>query len=232
MSYFSDNDSTRLTLEESLGPSARIWPAYVSETEKQDRTLAQDCQHDMDAILIFTGLFSASLTAFIIESYKNLKPDPGDTTVHLLKQISNQLSDLSNASSSFPAPSLSPNPFRPPTSALICNLLWFLSLGFSLACALTATLAEQWARNYLQATEHQSVPAERARIRAYLYRGIEQFRMRAVVDAVPMLLHSSLFLFFAGLVLFLVPVNRFLASIALTILDHALYVLYLVTGHF
>ncbi|KAF8068764.1 hypothetical protein FPV67DRAFT_1668836 [Lyophyllum atratum] len=147
MSHSHGHDRTSPTLEESLGPSAKVWSAYVSETEKQDRTLAQDCQRDMDSVLIFTGLFSASLTAFIIESYKNLKPDPNDATVVLLQQLSQQLANPSNGTSSLPVHALSSAPSKPPTSALICNLLWFLSLGFSHACALTATLAEQWARN-------------------------------------------------------------------------------------
>ncbi|KAF5381352.1 hypothetical protein D9615_008340 [Tricholomella constricta] len=207
-----------LTLEESLGPSAKIWPAYVSETEKQDKTLAQDCQRDMDAILIFTGLFSASLTAFIIESYKNLKPDPNDATILLLRRISQQLSDLSDASSSLPTPTFPDASFTPSTSAIVCNLFWFLSLGLSLACALTATLAGQWTRRYLQATESRSIPSERARIREYLYQGLERFGMKAVVDTIPMLLHISLFLFFAGLVLFLIPVNEPLALVVVTIL--------------
>ncbi|KAJ7222981.1 hypothetical protein B0H12DRAFT_291870 [Mycena haematopus] len=47
---------------------------------------------DMDGLLIFAGLFSAILTAFLIESYKTLSPDSGDTTVLLLAQISLQLS--------------------------------------------------------------------------------------------------------------------------------------------
>jgi len=34
------------------------------------------------------GLFSATVTAFIIESYKNLKPDPGEMAVAILLHIS------------------------------------------------------------------------------------------------------------------------------------------------
>ncbi|KAJ7105638.1 hypothetical protein C8R44DRAFT_639037 [Mycena epipterygia] len=45
------------------------------------------------------GLFSASLTAFLIESYKTLNRDPGDITVHLLSQISQQLAASANGSS-------------------------------------------------------------------------------------------------------------------------------------
>ncbi|EEB91570.1 hypothetical protein MPER_10048 [Moniliophthora perniciosa FA553] len=42
-------------------------------------------------LLVFAGLFSAVLTAFLIESYQWLLEDPADTTVALLTQISMQL---------------------------------------------------------------------------------------------------------------------------------------------
>jgi hypothetical protein len=42
------------------------------------------------------GLFSASLTAFIIESYKTLIPDSGASAVQLLSQISQQLAAAAN----------------------------------------------------------------------------------------------------------------------------------------
>jgi hypothetical protein len=38
-------------------------------------------------LIIKVGLFSASVTAFIIESYKTLIPDPGASTVQLLNII-------------------------------------------------------------------------------------------------------------------------------------------------
>ncbi|KAF5379097.1 hypothetical protein D9615_005895 [Tricholomella constricta] len=196
---------------EVLGNSAKIWKEYISDATKEDQGLAQNYKGDMDSILIFAGLFSSCLTTFVIESYKSLQPDPGDTTVQLLAQISQQLANGSQSAFSEPAP------FIPPTSAVICNLLWFLSLGFSLASALAATLVQQWARNYVQMAESQPRTADRARVRAYLYRGLQRFKMRTVVDAIPMLLHISLFLFFAGLVHFLFPVNLLIGYLSLTI---------------
>ncbi|KAJ7107724.1 hypothetical protein C8R44DRAFT_537455, partial [Mycena epipterygia] len=92
------------------------------------------------------GLFSASLTAFIIESYKTLTLDTGDSTVHLLNQISQQLAAAANRST-FQASE--PLPFNPPTTSLVCNALWFISLGLSLTRALVTTLLEQWARDFL-----------------------------------------------------------------------------------
>lgn len=202
-------------------PSANLWSTYLSKSEKYDKTMAQNWKGDMDAILIFAGLFSASVTAFIIESYKDLSPDPSETTVLLLAQISQQLASISLSNGSLPDPAKftqQDNSFSPPTSALVCNALWFLSLGLSLICALSATLVEQWTRQYLQATNRKPAPQDRARLNTYLYQGIKKYKMAAVVETIPMLLHISLFLFFAGLVAFLIPVNSALEYLILTML--------------
>ncbi|KAJ7814373.1 hypothetical protein B0H13DRAFT_1512337, partial [Mycena leptocephala] len=47
------------------------------------------------------------------------------------------------------APVAAPAQFSPAASSLICNALWFISLGLGLTCALIATLLEQWARDFL-----------------------------------------------------------------------------------
>lgn len=160
------------------------------------------------------------MTALIIESYRRLQPDSGDNTVVLLAQISQQLSAISNSSQlRIPEMQLltANEHFTPSASIVVCNFLWFLSLGFSLACALACTLVEQWVRHYLQDTQQASVKT-RARIRSYLYYGVEKFGMDAIVETVPLLLHISLFLFFTGLAIFLFPINRIIGSLCIAIL--------------
>ncbi|KAJ7153319.1 hypothetical protein C8R46DRAFT_961663 [Mycena filopes] len=169
----------------------------------------------MEGMLIFAGLFSASLTAFLIESYKTLNPDQGNTTIHLLAQISSQLAASANGTVFNITPPVS---FTPSASAVVCNALWFLSLGLSLTCALVATLLEQWARDFIHRSEIRSAPLIRARIFSFLYYGLKRFRMHTVVEIIPLLLHTSLFFFFAGLVAFLVPVNLAMAALTGVIL--------------
>jgi hypothetical protein len=129
----------------------------------------------------------------------------------------------------------------PSAASLICNILWFISLGLSLASALTATLVEQWAREFLARTDLLPVsiystshcylllscavflvvsqsPVKRARIFAYLYYGLQRFRMHAVVGVIPLLLHMSLLFFFGGLVAFLFPVDKPVAYVAAALL--------------
>ncbi|KAJ7656019.1 hypothetical protein DFH06DRAFT_1045974, partial [Mycena polygramma] len=192
-------------------PAAKLWAVYVSEAEKYDRGLVESWRSDMEGMLIFAGLFSASLTAFLIESYKTLVPNSGDTTAFLLAQISQQIAASSNGTSFVVT---SPAPFSVPTSSLICNVLWFLSLGLSLTCALVATLLEQWARDFLHRADMRSAPVIRARVFSFLYYGLRRFQMHTVVEIIPLMLHASLFLFFVGLVAFLVPVNAAITAVA------------------
>jgi hypothetical protein len=95
------------------------------------------------------------------------------------------------------------------------NILWLLSFSLSVACALSATLVQQWARKYLQTTQLPSSPQRRARVRAYLFQGVLRFHLGTVANAVPFLLHAAVFLFFAGLVEFLFHVNDTLAYVLL-----------------
>ncbi|KAJ7188975.1 hypothetical protein C8R46DRAFT_33200, partial [Mycena filopes] len=203
------------SLDELEASCAKIWAVYISEAEKYDKALVESWRGNMDGMLIFAGLFSASLTAFIIESYKTLTPDSGHTTAALLKQISGQLA-ASASGTTFEVPP--ETAFVVPMSSVICNVLWFASLGFSLACALVATLVEQWARDFIQRADMRPSPIIRARIFSYLYYGLKRFNMHLVVEVVPLLLHMSLVLFFAGLIAFLLPIHTGVMGVSATLL--------------
>jgi hypothetical protein len=169
------------------------------------------------------------VAAFIIESYKQLSPDSGTATVFLLNQISQQLSSPPNGAqvSSPPPPNYNNSSFRPTPSAIRVNILWFLSLTLSLVCALAATLMQQWARRYLQQAQAQTTLYKRARTREYLFQGVQVFRLSQAVEAVPALLHVAVFLFFAGLVEFLFPIDSTVGRVILGVMCFfgAIYVL-------
>ncbi len=74
-----------------------------------------------------------------------------------------------------------------------------MALIFSLSAALLATLVQQWVRDYMHVFQRYSDPLKSARLRQYLHEGSEGWYMPVVAEAVPGLLHVSLFLFFVGL---------------------------------
>ncbi|KAI9458148.1 hypothetical protein BJY52DRAFT_1119817, partial [Lactarius psammicola] len=187
-----------------------MWTLSLTHSEKHDREITDRWKSDTDGVLVFTGLFSATVAAFVIESYRKLSVDSGDQTVILLTQMSQQLVGISNGTVLPTPPPLSNSPPNLP-SAIRVNILWLLSLAISITCALLATLIQQWTRRYMALSYHYDLPHNRARVRTFLFTGMEHFRMRQAVEAIPMLLHTSVFLFFAGLVDFFLLFNQTVA---------------------
>jgi hypothetical protein len=72
-----------------------------------------------------------------------------------------------------------------------------------------ATSIQQWARRYLRITQRPRYsPHDGSRIRAFFAHGVEELRFSWVVEIIPMLIHVSLFLFFAGLLIYLFNVSH------------------------
>ncbi|KAF5345929.1 hypothetical protein D9758_011453 [Tetrapyrgos nigripes] len=206
-----EKNENRKLLDERFKPTSdddacfKLWNVYISQAHEYDKTLLEGWKKDMDGMLLFSALYSATLTALIIESYKKLQLDPADLTTSLLTTISFQLASISNGTTTaFEPPDMS---FKPMASSLICNMLWFLSLALALTCSLLATFVQQWTRDFLHKTTMRPSPVVQARVLAFSYFGLRRFGMHTFVDVIPILLHISLFLFFAGLVGFLLPVN-------------------------
>ncbi|KAH9054800.1 hypothetical protein EDB87DRAFT_1795704, partial [Lactarius vividus] len=184
--------------------SGSIFSMYLELASEEDKKMAEGWKADADGILIFTGLFSAAVASLISVSIQDIRPNPQDTSNFYLANIYQTVSNPNQSSISLPS---SPPSFSPPTYAVWVNSLWFLSLVVSLTCALLATLLQQWARRYLKVTQSRYSPHKRARIRAFFAEGVNKYLLPWAVETLPALLHISLFLFFAGLVVFLCNVN-------------------------
>ncbi|KAH9173277.1 hypothetical protein EDB89DRAFT_2095042, partial [Lactarius sanguifluus] len=195
--------------------SGRLWRMYLTEAEKEDKEIAENWKADTEGILVCAGLFSATVAAFLIESYKKLSPDSGDTTNALLTQISQQLVNISNGTPLTSVTAQGSQPFTPTASAVRVNVMWFLSLVLSLSSGLSAALVREWARRYQEIAQRRGAPHKRARWRTYIFDGLKRFKMARAIEAIPALLHLSIFLFFAGLVDFLIPINTTVAYFTL-----------------
>jgi hypothetical protein len=149
-----------------------------------------------------TGLFSAVVATFISMSIQDIQADKQDTSNFYLASIHQALTGSNLSNISLPP---SPPTFTPPTYGIWVNSLWFLSLVISMTCAVLANLLQQWARKYLKVTQPHSTASElrRARCCAFYADGVDKFLLPWVFEALPAMLHLSVFLFFAGLVVFL-----------------------------
>ncbi len=164
------------------------------------------------------------MATFLVASYQTLQPNSSDTAVLLLSQISQQLVALSNGTRS-PAPLTLPDAtsFQPTAAAVRVNTLWFVSLGMNTACALWANLMQQWTRRYENVTNRPYARPKRARIRAFFAEGVEKFAPVTAMEMLPVLLHTSVLLFYIGLIDFLLHINHTVAFTMLALV--ALFVL-------
>ncbi|KAF8188633.1 hypothetical protein BJ912DRAFT_851078, partial [Pholiota molesta] len=58
-----------------------LWEILLKPALDADTTRCDAWKDEVSALLIFAGLFSAVVTAFVIESYKFLQPGPNDAVV-------------------------------------------------------------------------------------------------------------------------------------------------------
>jgi hypothetical protein len=147
-------------------------------------------------------------------SIQDLRPNSQDTSAFYLQNIYLLLADPNRSNLSIPPALANPPPFSPPRYAVWVNSLWFLSLIISLTCALLATLLQQWARRYIRVTQPRYSSHGRGRIRAFFSEGVDKLHLPWAVETLPFLIHLSLFLFFAGLLVFLLNVNHTVFSVA------------------
>ncbi|KAG6834975.1 hypothetical protein H0H93_005977 [Arthromyces matolae] len=95
------------------------------------------------------------------------------------------------------------------------NGLFFTSLGLSLSTALLTVLVKQWLHAY------SSFITGDARHRAFITHlrseGLRTWRVREIVEALPLILHSSVLIFFIGLVLYVSQLSTPICAVLATI---------------
>ncbi|KAJ3477768.1 hypothetical protein NLI96_g10234 [Meripilus lineatus] len=193
--------------------STNVWSELSQTLTRYDVEQIQATKENIDTLLVLAGLFLASVTAFSIESYKMLQPDPSDVSMEVLLQISLQLNSLSVTprfinSTSVPA---SPPPFSPSPMLVWVNALWLSALLLSLATASLGLLVKQWLREYL--SDSPTSPEQHCQIRMFRARGLRSFKVFEIADILPLLLQLSFALFFIGIIIFIVHIYQPLAPL-------------------
>ncbi|KAG7443217.1 uncharacterized protein BT62DRAFT_982123 [Guyanagaster necrorhizus] len=193
---------------EEMAPSARIWQAYLDECQTYDAEMVEVWRDTIDVLLVFAGLFSAVVTTFVVQTLQSLQLDFNQVSASLLFELVSVQRALANGTSvdDVPSSQLTPTSSFSPSSLIVwTNGLWFVSLSLSLTIALVAVLTKQWIHHYISVPS--GTPRYRSRIRHFRYMGLEKWHVPVIVGLLPLLMHSSLALFFAGLVLFLITLH-------------------------
>ncbi|KAH9474540.1 hypothetical protein JR316_0013002 [Psilocybe cubensis] len=181
-------------------PDGDPWTILLEPLLKDDKLRCDAWKDEVQNLLIFAGLFSAVVTTFLVESYKDLQPDPSGAMITLLAHIAAR---LDNDTGVITSTSLSSNdPFVPSASTIRVNVFWFISLVLSLTTVLVGTISLQWLR------EHQSysdISDQREKYAIFYMRkhGLEKWRVDRIFTVMPLLLQTALVLFLGGLIDFL-----------------------------
>ncbi|CAE6407436.1 unnamed protein product [Rhizoctonia solani] len=199
-----------------LGRDDPLWPRYVQDAEKWDDGTIKNWNDRMDVLLLFATLFSAIITAFLIEASKNLRPDPSEINTIMLIDIAMTLRALKNESESIiqdPLPTLAD--YKPNSTNVFVNMLWFLSLCLSIIVALITSLVKQWCNSYI--SDRIAPPCNQARIRQARFNKLNNWKAVWIVSMLPVLMHVALVLFLIGLIFFLEQLNSHIWKAALSV---------------
>ncbi|KAF8183024.1 hypothetical protein K438DRAFT_1937634 [Mycena galopus ATCC 62051] len=197
-------------LYRELEDEARVWHVYNDESAIFDNDMLIESGDSLDILLVFAGLFSGVLTTFVSQTSQALSPD--NTAISnsiLLELVALQRAQANGTSIDLiPVADLS---FTVALSDLWVNGLWFTSLALSLTTALFAVVAKQWLRQYSSFIAGSA--RDRATIRQFRYKGFDQWGVQFIIGLLPTVLHLSLFLFLAGLVVFLYALDHLIAKV-------------------
>ncbi|KAH7097512.1 hypothetical protein BKA62DRAFT_591351, partial [Auriculariales sp. MPI-PUGE-AT-0066] len=199
---------------EESAENALVFKHYQMRAETAEANRIEGWHSTLNVLLVFAALFSAVVTAFIIESYKNLRPRAYKSTSQEA-QSSSATSQTQEVTAVFP-------------SARLINALWFGSLILALGVSLLAILANQWVDEYKARIR---APAESARHWSRRHRlfsqGVEEWWLGGFITSLPSALHLALFLFLAGICILLYGLDRDIAYMMMTAVG-ALFLFYVV----
>ncbi|KAE9393224.1 hypothetical protein BT96DRAFT_230237 [Gymnopus androsaceus JB14] len=191
------------------------WTECLKSVRTYDDEKCKGWREDIDTLLVFAGLFSATVTAFATESYQWLQQDTDSAIFAQLVYISERL----NGSTS-PAPAVSA--FTPAPASIRINVFWFLSLTISLATVLVGILCKQWLREYQkEASAGRHLTLE---LRQMRYESLQKWGVPEILSALPLLLQLALVLFFAGMLDLLWSLNPVVAGLVTAVVGLSMFI--------
>ncbi|KAK7043842.1 hypothetical protein VNI00_008007 [Paramarasmius palmivorus] len=217
----SSEDTAKRNPEEKKPTDSKSDPLQkiLEAAEKYDKDLVKGWTEDIDTLLVFSGIFSGVVAAFVIESYHKLEEDPADKTAALIEQLVSFQRNSSLALVTDPIP-----PFQPDASMIRISCFWFLSLTFSITSALYGLLCKQVIREFARDTP-TSTAEESLALRQLRRDSFEKWKVPAFISTLPILLEVAVILFFIGILDLLWGLHRtpFIATMTVVAVSATIY---------
>ncbi|KAK0492435.1 hypothetical protein EDD18DRAFT_1357690 [Armillaria luteobubalina] len=150
-------------------------------TEEYNEAHCAEWSGEIDNLLVFAGLFSAVVTAFLIDSYKWLLN--ADSEAMLL----------------------------PPQVQKRINVYWFGSLILALSSASTAMLCKEWLWKYTEVDRISGSSGAASCIQYQRCRGVSVWQVTGIISAISVLLQFAVVLFFVGMLELVWPLEKTVA---------------------
>ncbi|EED81768.1 predicted protein [Postia placenta Mad-698-R] len=172
------------------------WSLCADEVWKFEERQVNKWKENINNLLLFAGLFSTILAAFLAAFYMLLGPQTPDTTTQVLVVMAAQLSLLTAAITNHNLTDSQQAILdaaivttHPTTTTVSTGVLWFIALIFSLGAASISIAVDR----------ASSLSRQSVRIWYLRRRGIQKWHVQAIIDILPILLQISLALFLVGL---------------------------------
>ncbi|KAI9070250.1 hypothetical protein FKP32DRAFT_15686 [Trametes sanguinea] len=199
-----------LDLEAAKSPE-EIYRDAADLLPQRDDALIKAWTDQADGLVTFAALFSGVVTAFIIDSNADLKPDQTAIIVALLRQISAQLSGQQNVTMI-----TTDNQFVPPLSAVVRNALLYASLICSLLAAGLGVFHKEWLREYVLYLPLD--PQYRLRALQHRHEGRKRFKLWFTIASISIFLQLGVALFIGAILIAVWPLHPVLRDILGTFL--------------
>ncbi|PPQ80948.1 hypothetical protein CVT25_014705 [Psilocybe cyanescens] len=167
------------------------WTTVRELWMQKDKEQCEIWKDEVQNVLIFSGLFSAIVTAFLIQSQTDLLPDPAQESVQLLRQIAAQSAGKEWVAEADPGIG---------AISIVVNVFWFLSLVLSLTTALVGIVSLQWIRSHIRSLSDGPDSLGLAYMHSL---GLHQSYIPHVFTYLPVILIFGLAFFLSGLGVFL-----------------------------
>ncbi|KAJ7613894.1 hypothetical protein DFH06DRAFT_920910, partial [Mycena polygramma] len=190
-------DFSRKPMPQVPATSSSAWnpllKSFVSETIQPK---VDHWRNGLDSLLVFLGLFSAIVTAFLVDSLSNLKPDETARTNELLLNLTDIFISLSGQ----PPSNLNisrPSVFQPSSSDIRVNSFYSLSLVLSLSIA-ALVVAGRGFLNMVTWSHHKKAALRLSDVHKR-WAAAERI-LRPAIESLPQLLVIPVLLFIAAIV--------------------------------
>jgi hypothetical protein len=188
-----------------------VWEHYNELAGAVDQTREREWVEALDTMLVFTGLFAAFLSAFIVDAMQNLQEDPTDVLKSTILHLSLQMHNSSIGA-------FVPEPFTVPHSVAAVNILYFTSLSLVIITAFVAMMVKSWVREFDRDWAHVTDAQKRSMGREARMEGLLRYKLPQIVSILPFLIYVSLFLFSTGLIVSLFTIHIPSACVTLILL--------------